>query len=172
MPIKIIQVSEYECVHCGYKWINRVNGKEGPVPKNCAKCKRKYWNGKSKDEGYDPINPRERGLRRRLCRFEGYDKREGTGWGGSTSYWPNELCKKFLNLNPRPTISELKQALIPLGWNPHRHRNRVPDPDKPNYLKYDPDGQEYKKLLKDEVEKRREFMKRIIEERSQSQSKG
>ena len=72
MPIRTIQVSEYECVYCGYKWINRVNGKDGPKPKNCAKCKRFHWNGKSREEGYNPITPRERSLRVRLYKFEGY----------------------------------------------------------------------------------------------------
>lgn len=165
MPIYSIQVSEYECVHCGYRWINRVNGKEGPVPKNCAKCKRKYWNGKNKDEGYEPISPRERGLRRRLCRFEGYNPRKDTPWGGSTSYWPNELCKNFLHLNPRPTIAELKLALKPLGWDLRAYRNYIPHPDKPGYLKYDADGNEYDKLLKEETIKRKEIMQQIIKKR-------
>jgi hypothetical protein len=104
-------------------------------------------------------------LRRRLCRFEGYDPRKGTRWGGSTSYWPNELCKKFLHLSPRPTIAELVHALMPLGWDPHKYRNYIPNPDKPEYLKYDPDGKEYDKLLKEETQKRKEIMQEIIKKR-------
>jgi len=38
MPI-LIQVNEYECINCGYKWINRVNGKDGPVPKSAPNAK-------------------------------------------------------------------------------------------------------------------------------------
>jgi len=165
MPIRPVQVSEYECDHCGYKWINRVNGKDGPVPQYCAKCKRKYWNGKSKDDGYDPINDRERGLRRRLRRFEGYDPRKGTGFGGSISYRPNELCQKFLSLNPRPTIKELLQALHPLGYDFSKSKFWVPDPNKKGHMKYDYSGKEYAALMKIESQKRRELMKRLIEER-------
>src|SRR5437867_7095832 len=138
MPIQKIEVSEYQCVHCGYRLINRINGQNGCIPNNCAKCKRKYWNGP--DQKYptgNPISPKERGLRVRLYRYEGYDPRKGTGFGGSTSYQPNELCKTFLSLNPRPTIKELMQALHPLGYNVSKYRNMIPDPDNPGYLKYD-----------------------------------
>jgi Zn ribbon nucleic-acid-binding protein len=34
MPIERIQVLEYECVRCGYKWVNRVNGHDGQSQKN------------------------------------------------------------------------------------------------------------------------------------------
>jgi hypothetical protein len=166
MAIRSIQVLEYECVHCGYKWTNRVNGREGSVPRNCAKCKRRYWNGQGKDNEYTPISPTERGLRRRLCRFEGYDPRKGTPYGRSTSYRPNELYKKFLNLSPRPTMSELKRALMPLGWDPRRHTNYVPNADEPGYLKYNADGKGYNKLLKEEPQKRKEIMHEIIKNRN------
>lgn len=137
MPIYKIEVSEYECIFCGYKWINRVNGKDGLIPQRCAKCKRFYWN-----DGFyigrkpDPITPKERGLRTRLYKFEGYDTRRDTGLGGSTSYRPNELCKEFLNVNPRPTIQELVQALHPLGWDIHKHRGYIKNPENVGYLKY------------------------------------
>lgn len=177
MTIHKIEVSEYECIHCGYKWINRVNGKDGPVPKNCAKCKRLYWNGK---QGYDPITANERSMRMRLHKFEGTLNR---GLGHGTQYRPNELCEKFLNLNPRPTIGELREALWPLGWNPHEHKNFIPDPDRPGYLKYEspwildkesPDyvkrkpDTEYQKLLREETEKRRKFIKKVIKSRGEN----
>jgi hypothetical protein len=58
MPIHDIKVKEYECAWCGYKWINRVNGKDGPIPDKCAKCKRGKWiNGES-----DIMTPQEIGL--------------------------------------------------------------------------------------------------------------
>ena len=83
MPIHTIQVSEYECVHCGYKWINRVNGQDRPMPKNCAKCKRFHWNGKGEGLGYNPITPRERGMRMKLYKFEG-QRDYCLGLGGNT----------------------------------------------------------------------------------------
>ena len=43
----------------------------------------------------------------------------GTSWilyyAGQRNYRPNELCKKFLGLKPRPTIKQLKYVLEPLG---------------------------------------------------------
>jgi hypothetical protein len=58
MPILKIQVNEYEYINCGYKWINRVKGKDGPVPKRCAKHKRLNWD---RDEiiWIDEISPKE-----------------------------------------------------------------------------------------------------------------
>ena len=73
--------------------------------------------------------------------------------------------KKFLNLNPRPTMSELKRALMPLGWDLRRNRNYVPDDDEPGYLKYNADGKEYDKLLKEELQKRKEIIQEIIKNR-------
>jgi phage FluMu protein Com len=50
MPIHEIQVKEYECAWCGYKWINRANGKDGDIPNKCAKCKRSAWiNGEAEE---------------------------------------------------------------------------------------------------------------------------
>ena len=63
MPILKIQVNEYEYINCGYKWINRVKGKDGPVPKRCSKCKGSNWNR-------DEITPTENGLRRRIKGFK------------------------------------------------------------------------------------------------------
>jgi hypothetical protein len=62
-------------------------------------------------------------------------------------------------------MAELVHALMPLGWDPHKYRNYIPNPDKPEYLKYDPDGKEYDKLLKEETQKRKEIMQEIIKKR-------
>ena len=54
--------------------------------------------------------------------------------------WPNGLCEKFLDINPRPTIEELKQVLSPPGglWltsqNQFTRRGVVPDPDRPGWM--------------------------------------
>jgi hypothetical protein len=140
MPINKIQVSEYECIHCHYKWINRVNGKDGPIPKKCAKCKRMNWNGIGEGSGYDPITPEERSLRVQLAKYEGQHYLF-KGIPG-TQYGPNELCKAFLNLNPRPNVVELFTALHPIGtygnyYDSYKHRYNHyipdPDPDRPHY---------------------------------------
>ena len=79
-------------------------------------------------------------------------------------------------------MAELNKVVWPLGWDPHKHRNQIPDPDKPGYLKYDtspwiPDPEnpgetkynsdpdflsDYRKLLVEESQKRKEIMKQII----------
>jgi hypothetical protein len=43
MPVNMVQVMECECTKCGYRWINRENGGDRPIPSRCAKCKRPDW---------------------------------------------------------------------------------------------------------------------------------
>jgi hypothetical protein len=183
MPIHEIQVKEYECIHCGHKWINydRVKGKDAPMPKKCAKCKRMNWNGKGEGSNYDPILPNERSLRVKLYKYEGY-LNEYKGVEG-TQYRPNELCSVFLNLNPRPNIVELHKALHPIpGYSSykHRHNHFIPDadPDRPHYpdqinlkrgVKNEPFLKSgYVKTLIQETVLRREYMKKVIESRGQT----
>jgi hypothetical protein len=35
MGVTRIEVDEYTCGLCDYKWLNRVNGKDGLIPKRC-----------------------------------------------------------------------------------------------------------------------------------------
>lgn len=177
MPIQKIEVSEYQCAYCGYKWINRVNGKDGPLPERCAKCKRAYWN-EGKRPKKDFISPYEKGLRKRIkgLRKLYYDNlrwdRENVWTDFATNKWPEDLAEKFLNLQPRPTIEELKQVVYPKGLalapldsqNQYRLRGYVPDPDKPGWLKYD--KEEYYRLRRQEALKRLEAMQQIIQSRS------
>jgi hypothetical protein len=163
MPIQKIEVSEYECTRCGYKWINRINGHDGPVPQKCAKCKRLGWNGGRKEL----INPAEMGLRRRIKYFERLY--ENVSFYGSTEIdWPKGLCEIFLKINPRPTIGELKRVLYPPGglWltsqNQDTHRGYIPDPDT-GRMKYD--NEEYLNILKQEAQKRIELMLQIMKSR-------
>jgi hypothetical protein len=126
MPIHTIQVSEYECGHCGWKWVNRINGKDRHVPLKCVK--RLSWNNPSEDI----INPRERVLRVRLINLEP-DETNPRYHMGRKIQSPNDLCKKFLDLKPRPTEKELAQALWPHGYNirlPHRSGYIRQDPPK------------------------------------------
>ena len=166
MPIERTQVLEYECVRCGYKWVNRVNGHGGPVPKECARCKRSGWNGGENDL----ITPREMGLRRRIKYFEMlYDNVSFYSYWSTEIEWPKGLCEKFLKINPRPTIGELRQVLFPIGglWltsqNQFTRRGVVPDPDRPGQWKYD--KEEYSKTLKREAKKHIELMLQIMKSR-------
>lgn len=171
MTIQKIEVSEYTCEKCGYKWINRKNGKDGPIPERCAKCKKANWNGE-KD-----ISPQERGLRRRIEGFKELYRHAGFLWIGrldETDYtidWSSETMEKFLNLNPRPTIPELKQVVYPTGLaiKPLNSQNEntglgfVPDPLKKKWIK---SPKEFMKLRRMEAERRQEIMRQIIESRS------
>ena len=67
MPIAKIEVDEYECAKCGYKWISRINGINKPRPIRCAKCKLWDWN-----EGYIDYSERlsRDRIRRKFSRFK------------------------------------------------------------------------------------------------------
>jgi hypothetical protein len=118
VPSYKIEINEYECAVCGYKWIRRKNGKDLGRPKKCSKCKRSDW-----DEG--PMSKREKYLRNRLIQFEG-----GTTnirLRGKHRNQPNELCKKFLwEIKPRPTEEELEKVNYPLDIDIHLHVGYIP----------------------------------------------
>jgi|SRR6185437_6108541 len=99
MPVSKIQVNEYHCIRCGYKWINRLNGKDGPVPTRCAKCKTSNWDR-------DAVSPKENGLRRRIKGFKQLYKHAGSYWSDRSigDSWSDELTEKFLN--PESTTND------------------------------------------------------------------
>jgi hypothetical protein len=165
MPISKIEVNEYQCVRCEYKWINRVNGKDGPVPKRCAKCKKSDWDR-------EVITPKESGLRTRIKGFKKLYRNAGHYWSDLSiaDCWSSKLAERFLNLNPRPTIAELARvvylpgAVIRLNsQDQYRYRGYIPNPGKPGWLIYN--KEEYIKILKQEAQKRQEIMQQIIETR-------
>lgn len=186
MPTSKIEVNEYECVNCGYKWINRVNGKDGPIPKKCASCKRSSW-----DDG-KIMSYKEIGLRRRI---KGYNQLYSYRYDDKMRNlirWNPDVVEKFLDMQPGPTIELLKKVVYssPLkrynnGSDILKSRYRIPDPDKPGYLKYDispwtsdpenPNKMEYnsdpdyvsdhQKAIVDEAQIRRNLMECILKER-------
>jgi len=166
MPVSKIQVNEYHCIRCGYKWINRLNGKDGPVPTRCAKCKTSNWDR-------DAVSPKENGLRRRIKGYKQLYKYAGSYWNDNSiaDCWSDELTEKFLDLNPPPTITELERVAEPPGLvlrplssqNQYIGRGYVPDPEKPGWLKYDKEA--YIKIIKQEAQKRQQVMRQIIETR-------
>jgi hypothetical protein len=131
MPTHEVLVNEYECIRCGYKWTNRVNGKEGKRPKRCGKCKRWDW-----DEG--PITDEEKRLRRQLLGLETIKvnklvtrKRGDYPWRHLLSQseqqeiikgrTPNNLYWVFLyKIKPRPSLREL-QLVLAQGSVKYRH---------------------------------------------------
>ena len=86
-------------------------------------------------------------------------------------YWNSGLSDKFLNLNPRPSVAELRQVIYPPGLvigltsqNQNTWRGYVPDQQKPGGMKYD--EKEYLRTLRFEAKKRNDAMKQIINNRS------
>jgi hypothetical protein len=112
----MIEVTEYECAKCSYKWINRINGKDGPKPIRCAKCKRWDW-----EEGY--LSNIEKRLRRDLLRIESVETMHPTMFGETgVNIAPTDLCATFLSIYPRPTVQELETVLNPVSYlGPYNH---------------------------------------------------
>ena len=112
----IKEVTEYECARCSYKWINRINGKDGRKPIRCAKCKRWDW-----EEGYISIS--EKRLRRDLLRIESVETTHTTMFGETRiNIAPTDLCTSFLSIYPRPTVQELEIVLNPISYlGPYNH---------------------------------------------------
>lgn len=152
---------------CGYKWINRINGKDRPIPVRCAKCKKRNWNREE-----DDISPEERGLRTRIRGIGDLYENSSLRWSDPLirDFWDNDLADKFLRLSPRPAIGELRKVVdIPglkiglTSQNQNRRRGYIPDPQKPGWLKYD--REKYIETLQWEARKRQELMQQVIEKR-------
>lgn len=160
MTISRIMVNEYECQRCGYKWTNRINGKDGPIPKNCGKCKSAAWNR-------DYYTPKEVGLRRRIKQLKKFYKYEIPA---SEYTWNEKVVEEFLST--RPTISELETVFRPPNSLISAESQHVtgrtdfcysPDPDDLGYRKFD--REKYHTTLKREAIERQEIMQGIIKNR-------
>lgn len=178
MPFRPIQVTEYECAKCGYKWINRINGKEGLKPKRCASCKRWDW-----EEGY--LTRLEKRIRRDILKVEDNPIKFSTLDGTGSYSIPTDLCTTFLSIYPRPTLDELRIVLNPicyLGPFDHRHRPLLhkgtcieqmdcgPGWRRKSYSTgpYDLDDKIYDEMERKEKEVRHDLMQHIIESRKGS----
>ena len=110
MPINVVEVTEYECIKCGYKWINRKNGQDQPLPKRCAKCKQLDWN-----EGKDYISRKESRYRYKLRYTVGeyqYHSPEHPSYGGK---WRTDAKVDEL-LKYRPSINDMKVIIQPMSF--------------------------------------------------------
>jgi hypothetical protein len=156
MPINKITINEYECAQCGYRWINKINYKDSPIPTNCAKCKRLTWNSKyrttPKENGYRRI---VRGFKKLYDDFDEYDSNHK----GLKINWPADLCDQFLNTKPswfdlEKVIQSSQLRRFDNGKSIYRMSGWIPDlgnpgnmirdpstykpvPDKPGYVRYD-----------------------------------
>ena len=102
MTQRRIEVVEYECERCGYKWMSRI---EKPKPRCCAKCKHPEWD-----------SPRmtwiEKGLRNRIRRMDAiYSGTKRKDIFGDTHVDNSSTCNRFLFTEPRPTEEELRFIL-------------------------------------------------------------
>jgi hypothetical protein len=178
MPSRKVEVIEYECAKCSYKWINRINGKESPKPKRCAECKRWDW-----EEGY--LSRIQKQLRRDLLKIEDNQIKYPTFFGDTAFISiPADICATFLSVYPRPTEHELRIVLNPICYlGPYDHGRR------PNYSHrgtcsdqldccpgwisdkagcYDNDKKIYESMVRKEREVRHQLMKHIIDSRKGS----
>ena len=104
MPESLVQVKEYECMKCGYKWINRKNGKEEPRPLRCAKCKSAYWDK-------DWISKKESRYRYKLRFTVGEYKSHPL----RPHYWKTDAKVDEL-LKYRPSIKDMRVILQPMCY--------------------------------------------------------
>jgi hypothetical protein len=88
-------------------------------------------------------------------------------------YLNREVVTKFLNLDPRPTIEELRQVLfspkLKLRLNSQnllRKEACIPNPERPGWFKRDRRPyHEYLKLVKADAHKQQEIMQQVIQSR-------
>lgn len=168
MPISKIEIKEYQCFKCGYKWTNRVNGKNGPIPKRCAACKKETWNRKS-------LTREGVGIRKRIRNLKDV-YRSVNSYCNDTylcpDYWDSELAESFLDLDPPPSLEELRHALYPRGLvmdlrhHPYSGTRWYPDPQESGRLKCDrPPYRNYLRLVQQDAHRRQRAMRQIIKER-------
>jgi hypothetical protein len=166
LTISEIVTKEFTCNQCGYKWINRFNGRDQSVPKRCSRCKSYNWNR----EGGN-ITDVEKRLRARIRGMKSRYEGARITWSNPlmAGCWDSRLVERFLNLNPRPSTDELRLVLqgSRIGFNsknPYKAQGFVPDPQNPRKRRYDTG--EYQKIILLEAEKRKEIMREIIQERT------
>ncbi|MGH9976836.1 MAG: hypothetical protein ACRD8Z_13535 [Nitrososphaeraceae archaeon] len=166
MTISEIVIKEFTCNRCGHKWINRFKGKDKPIPKRCSKCKSHNWNRMGGN-----IAGIEKSHRARIRGYKSRYANARVTWLNRSmeNCWDGELAEKFLDLNPRPTVEELRLVLqgSRIGFNSkdsYKAQGLVPDPLHPGKLKYN--TKEYQRIILMEAEKRKEIMRKIIQERT------
>jgi hypothetical protein len=173
MPFHKIEVTEYECAKCSYKWINWINGNEGPKPRRCAKCKRWDW-----EEGY--LSHIEKELRRDLLKIEENEINHPTVEGTGFYSYQQIFAPLFLvyTLGPQKRNMIVLNPICYLGpydhsRHPFFHKGTcidrvncgpgwIPKPDKPGGYEFDKICNE---MVRKEEELRHESMQHIIDSR-------
>lgn len=107
MPVNIVQLNEYECIKCHYKWINRKNGQDKPLSKRCPKCKQLDW-----DKGN--ITPKESKVRYQL-RFTVGEYRLPKPPFRPYPFWVTDANVNKL-LEYRPSIKDMNVILEPMCY--------------------------------------------------------
>jgi hypothetical protein len=173
VPFRKVEVTEYQCAKCSYKWINRINGKEGPKSKRCPKCKKWDW-----DEGR--LSRVGKRLRRDLLKIEVNEIKYRTIDGTGLYPIPTDICAKFLSISPRPTEEELETVLNPIcylgpyDYNHHDHNGTCSNqtyccpgwrlvPEKPGVWHHDRKLEE--DMVRIEKDVRHKLMQHIIDSR-------
>jgi hypothetical protein len=88
-------------------------------------------------------------------------------------YLDRKVVAKFLDLDPRPTIEELRHVLyspeLKLGLNSQNQLRKeawIPNPEKPGRFKRDKHPyREYLKLVKADAQKQQQIMQQVVQSR-------
>jgi hypothetical protein len=124
------------------------------------------------------MSPKEVGLRRRVQNlYKIYHVSVGRLTDPlsdlNTFYLDRKVVAKFLNLDPRPTIEELRHVLfspeLKLRLNSQNQLRKeawIPNPEKPGWFKRDRRPyHEYLKLVKADAQKQEQIMQQVIQSR-------
>jgi hypothetical protein len=128
------------------------------------------------------MSPKEVGLRRRVQNLYGVyhvsvsrliDPLQDFDTFSVDDYLNRKVVAKFLNLEPRPTIEELRHVLfspeLELRLNSQnllRKEAWIPNPEKPGWFKHERRPyHEYLKLVKADAQKQQEIMHQVIQSR-------
>jgi hypothetical protein len=128
------------------------------------------------------MSPKEVGLRRRVQNLYGVyhvsvsrliDPLQDFDTFSVDDYLDRKVVAKFLNLDPRPTIEELRHVLfspeLKLRLNSQnllRKEAWIPNPEKPGWFKHERRPyHEYLKLVKADAQKQQEIMHQVIQSR-------
>jgi hypothetical protein len=128
------------------------------------------------------MSPKEVGLRRRVQNL--YKVYHDSVWRlidplpdfdtfSVDDYLNRKVVTKFLNLDPRPTIEELRHVLLSPelklrlnSQNLLRKEAWIPNPEKPGWFKHERRPyHEYLKLVKADAQKQQEIMHQVIQSR-------
>ena len=120
MTIDQITINLYTCCKCLHRWTNwdRINSKDGPIPKSCPKCRNVRWNQFYTEEDFTLFRrPKEEHI---IEKNAGIKKRF---WGERTYDCIDFIAYDWLyTMTPSPEPYEIREVMnIPISDIETRH---------------------------------------------------